>query len=55
MSDSSLGQYWTMLEDRAVIQRGMAGWSYKPTGLVLLSTEKCKVLHVGLNKTISAG
>lgn len=55
VSDSSLGQCWTMLEDRAVIQRGLAGWSYKPTGLVLLSTEKCKVLHVGLNKTISAG
>lgn len=39
-----------VLEDRAVVQRGPAGWSYRPTGLVELNTDKCKVLHLSQNK-----
>lgn len=31
-----------VLKDRAAVQRGPAGWSYRPTGLVDLSTDKCK-------------
>lgn len=41
------GAVLDVLEDRAAAQRGPAGWSYKPAGLMLLSTDKCKVLHLG--------